>query len=109
MGTPRYYQEYTYAGAEIADFVAYIPFAPTLDAPVPSVAARFVFIDFGEPGRNDLMQYYLYVPIAPGWLEWIPYNMADDAFYADHPDYLPGDPIPVTNGNIQVHVGATDG
>ena len=88
---------FDYEGAAVADFVAYVPVseypellpwvALYLDAGSPVVPYRFMFIDSDEPGRADVMLNWLFVgfPTMP-WMQ---------TFWA----------VPITNGNIQVHVG----
>ena len=99
-----------YDMANIADFVVALPttgiFPPEWGIdPMPH---RYVVIDFGEPGRKDLVQIYGWVPIPPIPAEsgfWLPQLMYADDFYSENPQYVPGDPIPVLKGNFQVEVG----
>lgn len=100
-----------YKGAAVADFVVYVPVSqypeslpwvwlythnPDPDLVPPSIPYRFMFIDCGEPGATDLWQSWLFTGV--GW----------EATQFD-PAVTPGDPVPIQSGNIQVHVGATDG
>jgi hypothetical protein len=96
--------DYDYTKADIAEFVAYVPNPafdpndPTL-AP-PSIALKFLWIDFGQPGKiTNLEQWYVFMP-PPGspTPEWVPQDIV--------PGYLPyGVPVPIPNGHVLVHVG----
>ena len=97
----------TFADADIADFVAYVPieqlpaaWLPLLPTGVDSLPMRYVLLDFGEPGAGDRFMAFAFVPTADPndpttyWI-WAPMN-------------IPDDPVPVSNGNVQVHVGVPD-
>jgi hypothetical protein len=73
-----------------------VDFDPVL-FPVPQFAMKFLWIDFDGSGKNDPEQWYFFMPTAlhPSG-EWVP----QDVF----PPFN-GDPVPLPNGNIQVHVG----
>ena len=98
MGLPPSFT--TFADADVADFVVYVP-ADQLDPAWRSIypdsmPLRYVLLDFGEPGReNDRYMAWAFLPLTPTLWLWAP--MTEDA-----------DPVPVRNGNIQVHVGAPD-
>lgn len=93
-----------YEGADIAEFVMYWanPFYDPEDPTTgpPTLAVKFLWIDFGEPGKADLEQWYIFsLPDGDNpSLHWHPQDIDESV--------APwGEPLPVLNGNIQVHVG----
>lgn len=93
-----------YEGADIAEVVGYLP-NPAYDPENPDmgpamIPLKFLWVDFGEPGKADLMQWYVFTP--PN--EEIPFFHWEPQLIIE--GVIPwGDPIPIPNGNIQVHVG----
>lgn len=80
-------------GAKIAEFVVYIHLEP-------DVRAKYMLVDNGEPGKDDLIQIWVWLPdIGEPYQMWWPLlgpqDMSNPAF---------GLPVPIINGNVQVHI-----
>lgn len=90
--------------ANIADFVVALP---TTNSPLPfdPWPHRYVVMDFGEPDTKDLVQIYGWWFDESGTWGWFPQVVYAGEFYAENPQYVPGDPIPVLKGDFQVEVG----
>jgi hypothetical protein len=109
---PPYFENYArfyegtgdYAGANVAEFIIYLPvdfladFNPGL--PFTTMPHRYRIYDFGEPGRDDLVQ-------VEGW------SLSDPDDFESPWTWVPalflGTPVPVPAGNFQVHIGESDG
>jgi len=105
MGLPPTFA--TFANADIADFVAYVP-ADQLDPASrtlfpDSMPVRYVLMDFGRPCKaNDRYMAWIFVPSDPD------HPNDPNTVWLWYPMSVPDDPVLFARGDIQVRVGAPD-